>query len=70
MTRFEQNAAETAETLGIPMKDAIALELFAMKAWAHLAGNTKAEALFHVAAKHATGELSGADYRACMNVIG
>ena len=65
-----ENAKETAKVLGITESQALALEFTAMGAFANIANqNNNAEALFHVGAMHASGQMSKETKDQCMLAI-
>lgn len=70
MASLVENAAETAKVLGISKRDALALEFLAAKAWAHIKGDAKAEAVMTIGASHALGKIDGATMRQCLQVVG
>ena len=65
-----ENAKETAKVLGISESHALALEFTAMGAFANIAthGNN-AEALFHVGAMHASGQMNKETKDQCLAAI-
>lgn len=68
MTILEQ-AAETARELGISEKDALVLEFLALETWADVLNSNKGRAVFHIAAKHAAGQIDGDTMRKCLAVV-
>ena len=65
---FSQATADAA-ALGITPRQALALEFVARAAWAHVAGNARAEATLTAAASHAAGNIDGETMRQCFAVI-
>lgn len=60
---LQKSISETTKLFGISEKEAAMLFFISKQALATMAKNAKGEALFHVAAKHCAGDLSGKQFR-------